>query len=148
MNFLKFFQFFSNYVSGRQFIVLVLSVGATLLETVGFLTLIPVLSFIDKKNMETDSEVANTIIYFFGTMGVSPSFANILIIFALIFVVKGLVLFFMLRYLAVTKAMLLKGLRKKIFSAFGASSALTNRNINHGDQINIFSTQTESVSQL
>ena len=125
-----------------------MSVFATLLETVGFLTLIPVLSFVDEKNMESDSDVANTIIFFFETVGISPSFFNILMIFVIIFALKGLILFLMLRYLAFTRAILLMGLRKKIFSVFAASNALNSRNITHGDQVNIFSQQTESVSQL
>ena len=129
MNFLKFFDFFSDYVSGRQFIVVAMSVCATLLETMGFLTLIPVLSFVDEKNIDSDSDVANTIIFLFETVGISPSLLNILMIFVIIFALKGLILFLMLRYLDFTRAILLMGLRQKIFSAFAASTVLNSRSI-------------------
>ena len=59
MKFIELFTFYSKFVRGRQFIILSLSIFATFLETLGFLTLAPLLSYTGSEMPENESGSIN-----------------------------------------------------------------------------------------
>lgn len=145
MKFIRLFTFYSKFVRGRQFIILSLSLLASFLETLGFLTLAPLLSYSGGEIAENESVVINILMNIFNF---DPEMENILIFMVAAFALKGLILWGMLKYLGDTRANLLFSLRQKLFLLFGQSILNTNNEISHGEQVNIFSKQTESVAQL
>lgn len=145
MKFIELFTFYSKFVRGRQFIILSLSIFANFLETLGFLTLAPLLSYTGSQTTENESGAINILMDIFKF---DPKMENILIFLVTAFVLKGIILWGMLKYLGDTRANLLFSLRQKLFTLYGQSLLITNNEISHGEQVNIFSKQTECVAQL
>tara|TARA_B100000780_G_scaffold188960_1_gene132889 strand:+ start:12753 stop:14456 length:1704 start_codon:yes stop_codon:yes gene_type:complete len=145
MKFIELFTFYSKFVRRRQFIILSLSIFATFLETLGFLTLAPLLSYTGSEMPENESGAINILMDIFKF---DPKMENILIFLVTAFVLKGIILWGMLKYLGDTRANLLFSLRQKLLILFGQSVLITNNEISHGEQVNIFSKQTECVAQL
>jgi len=145
MKFIRLFAFYHQYVRKRQFIILLLSVLATFLETIGFLSLAPILSYSSDVESENKSGILDFLVKFFK---IDPELENIIIFFVIAFVLKGIILWGMLKYLEDTRANLLFSLRQKLLLKFSQSVLITNNEISHGEQINIYVKQADNVSQL
>lgn len=148
LKFLSLFKFYSKYTSGKQPIVILLAVMVSFIETIGFFTLAPLFSASEYSEDDFASIPVLLIHGFFSFVGLEVSFERLLLFLIVIFSLKGVCLFLMLKHLGNIKANLLFMLRERIMTALGKSAFDAKNEVSSSSRLNIYVKQTENVATL
>lgn len=109
----KTLHFFYQYLGYRIFVLLGFSILMVLMDTIGLTMFVPLLQVAEGSANTSGSDEAGMILYvqsFFNTLGMELNVPNMLFFIVLLFVLKGLFFYFVLKY----KGILLQSFSKKI----------------------------------
>jgi ABC-type multidrug transport system fused ATPase/permease subunit len=114
-NAIHYLKIFQIYLGKRMHYLFLLSLFIGLIESVGILLLIPVFQGFDNKDIGQGGDEISIYIYeVLLKLGLSNSTVTMLSIIAIVFIVKGALMFITLSYDAYLKSQLIKELRKDL----------------------------------
>jgi ABC-type multidrug transport system fused ATPase/permease subunit len=118
-NAIHYLKIFQIYLGRRMHYLFLLSLFIGLIESVGILLLIPVFQGFDNKDIGQGGDEISIYIYeVLLKLGLSDSTVTVLSIIALVFIIKGLLLFMTLSYDAYLRSQLIKELRRDLYKLY------------------------------
>lgn len=139
-----YFAVYQKYLGKRMYLVFVLMFLATLAESVGIMMLLPLIMAVDSeigKKVIGDSDVAEALQTFLEITGIGNSALGILLFIAVIFLLKGLILFSSSAYESCLTASLMQEMKSDMFRKFMNMDYLYYSSHNTGHFINIINQQ-------
>jgi ABC-type multidrug transport system fused ATPase/permease subunit len=119
-NLIKYSKIFISYLGFRTYLIFALTLASGLAESFGIVMLMPLIQSTFSGGVLTDEgQIAHDVLQgILSLIGWEITTTHILIVIAIAFIIKGLLLFFALSYIAILRAHLLFDLKTKLYSAY------------------------------
>ena len=109
-----------HYVGNRLFIVVFLAMVLAVAENIGILMLLPIIEILNNEVMRADSQ--NTFLRLMSEIGFNLTITNVLLVFILVFFLKGIITFVVLEYKSQLRASLVRCLKEKLLNLYAGMS--------------------------